>query len=108
MNAAAVFLILSGGVILTVGDIIMKSWVEHNTLSAYVIGLGVYLIGLMFLVQSFKHENIAEASLAIVLGNVITLIVFSWFYYNEKLALLDFIGIALGIVALVILEARAH
>lgn len=108
MNLTAVFLILAGGIVLTVGDVVMKSWVENEKISLYIVGLGIYLLGLMFLVQSFKYENIAEASIAMVVGNVITLTILSYFYFNEKISLLGLLGILLGIASFAILEFSSN
>src|SRR3989338_6810274 len=71
-----IFLLAIGGIILTVGDIIFKSWVEKPHTGMYVLGLAVYLVGLMFLVQSFKFENIAVASTIFVIFNITTLLFF--------------------------------
>jgi len=99
-----IFLLAIGGIILTVGDIIFKSWVEKPHTGMYVLGLAVYLVGLMFLVQSFKFENIAVASTIFVILNITTLLLVSWFYFGEKISLLQFSGIALAFVAILLLE----
>ena len=70
----------------------------------YVLGLAVYLVGLMFLVQSFKFENIAVASTIFVILNITTLLLVSWFYFDEKLSLVQLSGIALAFVAILLLE----
>ena len=97
-------LLAIGGIILTVGDIIFKSWVEKPHTGMYVLGLAVYLIGLMFLVQTFKVENIAVASTIFVILNITTLLLVSWFYFDEKLSLVQLSGIALAFVAILLLE----
>ena len=99
-----IFLLAIGGIILTVGDIIFKSWVEKPHTGMYVLGLAVYLVGLMFLVQSFKFENIAVASTIFVILNITTLLLVSWFYFVEKISLLQFSCIALAFVAILLLE----
>lgn len=100
----AIILLLIGGLILTMGDILMKKWVNTNTNVFYVIGLIVYLIGLNFLAQSFKFKNIAVASVIFVIFNVVILSFVSWIYFKEALSPLQIIGIILGIIAVVILE----
>jgi len=102
---AIVWLVL-GGVALTVGDILFRFWVDRPSyLSAlYISGLAIYLIGLIFLVESFKSENIAVASAIFVIINIATLVVVSWLWFDDKLSLLQIIGLALALIAIVLLE----
>ena len=97
-------LLLIGGIILTVGDILMKKWVNTNNYIFYIVGLIIYLIGLNFLAQSFKFKNIAVASVIFVIFNVVTLSIVSWLYFKETLSMLQIIGMVVGIAAIVILE----
>lgn len=99
-----IFLLLAGGLILTAGDILMKKWVINNSPGFFIFGLVVYLLGLIFLALSFKYKNIAIASVIMVIINVTTLLVFSWFYFKETLTPLQLIGIGLGIVSILFLE----
>jgi len=100
----AIILLLIGGLILTLGDIFMKKWVNTNAWLFYFIGLAAYLIGLNFLAQSFKFKNIAVASVIFVIFNVVTLSIVSWFYFKETLSPIQIIGMIIGIIAIVILE----
>jgi multidrug transporter EmrE-like cation transporter len=104
MNYLPILILAMGGIILTVGDIIMKKWVNTHSNVFYVIGLVVWIIGLLFLAESFKFKNIAVASTIFVIFNVITLSLASWFYFKEKLSGLELIGIFLGIAAIILLE----
>jgi len=100
----AIILLLIGGIILTVGDIFMKKWVNTNAHIFYFVGLVIYLIGLNFLAQSFKFKNIAVASLIFILVNIVTLSIVSWFYFKETLSPLQITGMIFGIIAVIILE----
>ncbi len=100
----ATILLLIGGIILTVGDIFMKKWVNTNSYLFYFIGLAIYLIGLNFLAQSFKYKNIAVASVIFVIFNVVTLAIVSWIYFKEALSPLQISGIVIGIISIVVLE----
>ncbi len=97
-------LLLVGGVILTAGDLFMKQWVQSNRRLFYVIGLVIYLVGMLFLAQSFRHKNIAVASVIFVLFNVITLTVVSWLYFKEGLTAWQIFGILLGLASVAVLE----
>ena len=100
---AIAYLIL-GGSVLTIGDIVFKSYALSPKTHLYIWGLVIYLGGLMLLVQSFKTENIAVASAIFVMVNVLTLSLVSWFYFGEKLSPLQMLGIALSFVAIGLLE----
>lgn len=104
MNWIAIGILLLGGILLTVGDILMKNWTNSSKIWFYVIGMIFWILGLVFLAMSFKYKNIAVASIIFVLFNIITLALFSWLYFNEKLTALQMIGILLGLASVIILE----
>ncbi len=97
-------LLFIGGSVLTIGDIVMKKWIVNNNVFLFIIGLIIYLIGLIFLAYSFKYKNIAVASTIFVIFNVITLTIVSWFYFKETLTPFQIIGIILGISSIIFLE----
>lgn len=97
-------LLFVGGSILTIGDIVMKKWVLNNSTPIFIIGMAIYLVGLIFLAHSFKYKNIATASTIFVIFNIITLSIVSWFYFKETLTPFQLIGITLGISSIVFLE----
>jgi multidrug transporter EmrE-like cation transporter len=104
MNWWALIILALGGIILTAGDLFMKKWVISNHLGLYVTGMIIYIVGLNFLAFSFKYKNIAVASVIFVLFNIITLILFSYFYFGEKLSTLEIIGLSMGIFSIILLE----
>ena len=96
-----------GGTLLTAGDILLKSWVERSLpyfSAMYLGGLAIYIVGLIFLIESFRTENIAAATAIFVLINIATLAVVSWLYFGDKISLLQFIGLLLAAAAVVLLE----
>jgi multidrug transporter EmrE-like cation transporter len=97
-------LVLIGGLILTVGDVLMKQWSINNNWLTFSIGLLIWTIGLVFLAFSFKTKNIAVASLIFSLSNVIFLTILSWLYYKEPLTTYQIIGIFLGSGSIIFLE----
>lgn len=99
-----IILLLIGGVVLTAGDLIMKKWVVTSSGFLYFAGLAVYLLGLIFLVESFKYKNIAVASTIFVIFNIIILALVSWIYYKETLSILQLVGIIMGITSVIVLE----
>jgi multidrug transporter EmrE-like cation transporter len=104
MNYFPLILLAVGGIILTLGDIAMKKWVVTNSWMIYGIGMVAWIIGLNFLALSFRYKNIAVASLIFVLFNIITLLLFSYFYFKEGLSTFEIIGMILGVSAIIFLE----
>lgn len=104
-NYIGLYLLISGGLILTVGDIIMRFWVKDRRPLLYVAGLFFYIIGLNFLAQSYRFRNIAVASAVIVIINIVALTVVSWVYFKARLTPLEILGLVLAVVAVVILES---
>jgi len=104
MNVLPIILLSLGALILTIGDVLMKKWVVENKILFYFAGLVIWLVGLNFLALSFKYKNIAVASTIFVVLNVAMLSFASWVYFNEKLSLLEILGICLGITSVIVLE----
>lgn len=97
-------LLFVGGSVLTIGDIVMKKWVQTNAWNVFIGGLAIYLVGLIFCDLSYKYKNVAVASTIFVIFNVITLSIVSWVYFKEPLVPLQLVGIALGIGAILCME----
>ena len=97
-------ILISGAIFLTIGDVVFKYWTGHEKLPLYILGLLLYLIGLMFLVWSYKFENIEVASALLVIFNIIALTVIGWLYFNERISVIELLGIAAGVVSIALLE----
>lgn len=101
-----IILLFIGGLIITVGDVVMKKWVITSLWWWYPLGLVFYLGGLMFLAETYKYRHIAGASLVLVLFNVSILALVSWLYFKEPLAPLQLVGIGFGFVGVILLESH--
>src|SRR5262245_38657461 len=108
MNLVSIVILFAGGVILTAGDVVFKYWVEkgatmHSIL--YVVGIVLYLVGSMFLVESYKHDiNIVAAGIIQVLFNTIILVLFTYFYFHEPLTARQIFGILLGMISIYLIR----
>lgn len=100
----AIILLLIGGIVFTLGDLIMKKWALTNSHLFYLIGMGLYIVGLAFLAQSYKYKHIGIASAIIVLINIIALSLVSYFYFKETLSLAHIFGLVLGMISILIIE----
>jgi len=99
-----ILLTFFGGLVLTVGDIVMKKWLVNNNWYIFLCGLLFYFIGCIFVAFSFKYANIAIASLLLILFNIISLLIVSYFYFGEKLNAIQIFAMILGLIAAIILE----
>ena len=89
---------------MTAGDIILKEWVVKSYSLFYIIGMVLYFISMNFLAQSYKYEDIAVASMLMVIFNVVTLTLVGYFFFHENITIYEFAGIFLGIVSISLLE----
>lgn len=108
MSSLPLIILFIGGIILTLGDIIFKFWVEKSGTylsSMYILGIFLYLLGSMFLVESYKYDmNIVAAGIIQVLFNTIILVLVSYFYFHENLTLLQVAGVILGIISIYLIK----
>lgn len=81
------------------GDIIFKFWTIYKKPLFYVGGIILYILGTVFLVESFKYKNIVITSFASIIFNLIFLIIANKFIFKEELRRPEIAGIFIGIVA---------
>jgi drug/metabolite transporter (DMT)-like permease len=107
MNYIALIILFLSGLVLTVGDVVLKYWVEkgqnyHSLL--YVIGVVTYLAGSLLLVESYKHDvNIAIAGILQIMFNTIILILFTYLFFKEPLTAKQIAGIFVGVFSIYLL-----
>jgi len=96
-----------GGTLLTAGDIVLKTWLTQKLpyMSAlYGIGLALYVLALICLIESFRGMHIAAASVLLVAVNVATLALVSRLYFEESLTVLQVAGVILALCAIAFIE----
>lgn len=93
-----------GGILLTLGDIALKKWAITDKYHYYGIGLLMYVIGIIFFSLTLREKNLAVANTILVTVNLITLALVSYFYFDEKLTLIQFAGITLSTIGVILLE----
>ena len=102
MNTLLILLI--AGLTLTIGDLVAGKWVTSNKKSFYILTLLLYMIGLNFLIYSYKFEDIAIASIIMEIFNIVTLTLAGRFLFKENITKTEIAGIIVGIIAVIILE----
>jgi len=103
-NNFAIGLLLIGGAILTMGDVLMKKWASSSSNIYYIIGIIVYVIAIGFLAESFKYKNMAVANAICVGFNIVTLVLISWLYFKEALTMTQLIGVGLILTGIFVIE----
>ncbi|MBI4185502.1 hypothetical protein HY524_00440 [Candidatus Berkelbacteria bacterium] len=108
MSMHPYLLLFVGGTLLTFGDLVAKEWVQADRPALFVATLGFYLIGLVFLIVSFRTKNIAVASALFVTANIVTLALVSWLWFHEPLSRRQLTGLVVTLIGILIMEsARA-
>ncbi len=107
MNYLPFIILFVSGLVLTVGDLIFKSWALKGMSYSflYVFGVITYLIGSLLLVESYKYDvNIVVAGIIQILLNTIILVAFTYFYFHEPLTAKQIVGIILAVVSLYLIK----
>jgi hypothetical protein len=107
MNYLPFVILFVSGLVLTVGDLVFKSWalkgMAYNFL--YFFGVIAYLAGSLLLVESYKYDvNIVVAGIVQILLNTIILMAFTFFYFHEPLTAKQIAGIILAVVSLYLIR----
>ncbi len=100
-----ILLIFIAGLLLTVGDLILRSWVGNpDVWRLYVFGVIFYFIALNFLARSYRFENIAIASVIMEVFNMVTYLAISYWKYGDTISRLEVVWLLLGIAAITCFE----
>lgn len=104
MHILPIAILFLSGLILTAGDLFFKTWVEKGSSMnsvIYFVGIFLYLVGSMLLVESYKHDiNIVSAGIIQILFNTIILLVFTYFYFHQPLTIIQIFGVILGVISI--------
>ncbi len=101
---STLLILFLAGTILTVGDLLAGRWIVSNSKNTYIAVLVSYMIGLNFLVWSYKFEDIAVASITMEIFNITTLTLAGIFLFKERITKTELAGICIGLIAVIILE----
>lgn len=99
-----ILILLVAGITLTVGNLVAGKWVQNNNKFLYILVLFLYMIGLNFLIYSYKFEDIAVASITMEIFNIVTLTIAGRFLFKENITKTELAGIMVGIIAIIVLE----
>ena len=99
-----IFLIVLAVVLEVFADIIFKKWSINSKNIFLYIGLLIYFIGTIFWAISLKYEYLSKAISIFTILNLIVIVLVGVIYFKEDLSLINKLGIALGILSVVLIE----
>jgi small multidrug resistance pump len=86
------------------GDVLFKKWSLAGSNSMLYIGLGVYFLGSIFWAVSLKYEQLSKAISVFTILNLVVVALVGVLYFKEDLSLLNKLGIALGVLSIILVE----
>lgn len=101
----SLFLLITGGTILTIGDLVMRQWLATQDVKTYALGMAIYLVGLNCLVQGFRDRGIAAASALFIIFNLVSLAIAGFYLFGEKISPMQWVGFGLAFAAVLCLES---
>jgi multidrug transporter EmrE-like cation transporter len=87
-----------------VADIMFKKWATENKNLLIVGGLCIYLVGTIIWAFSMRYNLFSKAVSIFSILNFVAAVLVGVFFFKEDLSLINKIGIALGLVSIVLIE----
>jgi multidrug transporter EmrE-like cation transporter len=104
INLHALLILVAGGVLLTMGDVIFLYWKGHTTNILYMSGFALYAFALVFLIKAYKYEHLAVAASILDISNVLMLVFISWLFFNQSITAIQGVGVFFATIAFILLE----
>jgi multidrug transporter EmrE-like cation transporter len=100
----AISLVLSGSILITIGDLLAKHWLNKKKFFIILCAILVYLFGSFLFALSLKRGKLAILG-ALFLGlNVLAMIPLSRLFFKEKLKTKQIIVILLIAIAIILFQ----
>lgn len=98
------FLVIAAGLIGAIGDALLNQWAKNGgrywLLSAYI----VWIITATIVGFLLKKEFFGIAIVMFLLSNIAFVLIISRFHFSEHLSPMQWLGIAIAIIAVVLME----
>lgn len=91
-----------------VGDFFAKYWSIHQRTAFFVLALIGYLISSLFYIPTLLREGLVVTSVIWSLLSIMGFLFIGLAVFKEQLTLSQIVGVALGVVALVILSVTSR
>jgi len=86
------------------GDIFFKKWSIGGKNIILILGFLIYALGTIFWAFSLKYDYLSRAISVLSILNLIVVVLVGVLYFNETLTIVNKIGIALGILGMILIE----
>jgi len=86
------------------GDYFFKKWALSEDVGILNIGLFMYFVGSVFWATSLRYETLSRAILVFLLLSLIMTTALGVFIFREELTLANKFGLALAVLALILVE----
>ena len=97
-------LIIIGVALEVAGDVFFKWWAIENKTMLLVVGLLIYFTGAAFWAVSLKYGPLSKAITIFTVLNLIAVVLIGVFFFKENLTILNKIGVALGVLSVLLME----
>lgn len=87
-----------------IGDTFLKKWSLESKNLWLLIGLLIYFVGSIFWIISLKYDYLSRAITVFTALNLILVVLVGVLYFKEDLSLINKIGIALGVISVILIE----
>lgn len=106
MNPKIIFftLLIIAIVLEVLGDFYFKKWSIDNKKILIITGFVFYALGSLFWAASLKYELLSKAGVIFMMANILLVTFLGLFYFQEELTLINKIGIALGMISIILIE----
>ncbi len=106
MGVKTLFLVLVvlAAVLEASGDVILKKWAIDGKQALFALGLAVYFAATVVWAFSLRYEFLSRAISIVTVLNLVIVVLAGALYFKEDLSAANKVGIALGIVSVVLME----
>lgn len=98
------FLITFAVALEVAADVLFKKWAIENKSYLLAVGLVIYMIGTTFWAYSLRYGHLSKAISIFAVLNLIILVLVGIFFFKEDLLLVNKIGIAFGVLSVILME----
>ncbi|MEK7073146.1 MAG: SMR family transporter [Patescibacteria group bacterium] len=85
-------------------DVLFKKWAIDSKNVFLYVGLLIYFVGTIFWAFSLRYEYLSKAISIFTILNLIIVVLVGVLYFKEDLSLINKVGIALGILSVILIE----
>jgi drug/metabolite transporter (DMT)-like permease len=89
-----------------IGDIFGKLWIVKQKPLMWLLAVSIYSIGAISYIQSLKYEGLIITSIIWHILSIIGVFIIGIVFFDEKITLLQSLGIGFGLLALILFSIK--